>query len=796
MKNVLAIVCIACFALMAKGQEIQLSGSVTDTEKQALPFANVVLMQTDSTFVAGTTTDAQGEFQIATPSSQKNLLLKIQLIGYETLYRTLDAKSSRNIGQLQLEQAAYALKDVEVTGKSPVVKREADKIVFDPKNTAGAINATDLLGFTPGVIVDGDDVKLFNMQGVKFYINGREQKLSSKEMLQMLKSYPASDVDKIELITNPSAKYAANETGGIINIKLKKKENNYVGGSVSFAHTQYEKWADELNANVIYNQNKVAASVNVGGDWRDTPYEETNYQDFSSYRKSVVDDGLIGKRNYFARGQLDYTVNDNWTLGLYAYYNHGKRDLEIDGRYDFTTVEQVLERYSNARLDRDEKTDTYSFNLNAEQRIGNEGKTIWYNFDYYRLNFNDDTQSSSLSYSAPQFDNILYENYQYANAIGQTIDNLSGKVDATLPFGKNRINVGTHFSYTQNDRDFGFHTELTDEKPLQQTDKFTYDEYVWALYSEYKRQFSDKWSMNLGLRMEATWTEGRSHILQTNYDRSYVDFFPSFFLGYNPNQSHSLNFSVSSSVTRPNINNVNPNPVMRSRYLTVTGNPLLKPSYFYKGMIGYTFKGILNFDLYYFSEPNKMSSIDRTTSDMMQTTTWENSVDAHSAGINSFYYFDKLKWLTLILMQGVDYQKTKSTSAYTLPEESRVQYNAILNAQFFFDANRRFMATLTGNFSSKEKTVTTEIDPLYRMDVGLQYSLLKDRLQLGLTCYNVLASKIKGTDYSGGVAMHFNNKFNYLKPRLSITYSWGAGLREKHHDFETKKIDSRVVNDF
>lgn len=791
LKRVLLILVLSCLIQIAKGQDCILSGCVVDEENNMVPIASVILLQDDSTFVMGATTNEQGTFHLNVGKGGK-FILKVHAIGYEQFIKDVDLKQSTDIGSLVLKNTSYTLQEIQITGKTQVVRREADRIVFDTKNVSGAINAADLLNFTPGVIVNGDDVEMFSTQGVKFYSNGKEQKMSSKEMLQVLKSYPAADIDKIELITSPSAKYSAEGKAGIINLKLKKKENNFIGGSASFAHTQYEEKGDDFNANAIYNKGKWSSSVNIGGNCEDNPYKETNTQYFTETNKSVVDNGIIGKKNYFLKGQFDYELNKHWTIGAYALYNNGKRSLDVDSRHELYAIGKETYKITNSVENRKENTKTTTFNINAEQKIGEKGKTIWYNFDYYRLKFDDNSINEALTHETRNPD-YIYEDYRYNNMIWQTVDNYSGKIDATLPWGKNTMNVGSLFSHTRNKRRLKYETTQVEGT---QEDDFVYDEYIWALYAEYQRSFSDRWSMNAGVRMESTWTKGRSVTTEETDNNSYVRLFPSFFLGYNPNRNHSFNVSIINLVTRPNINNVNPNAIQRDRYDVTVGNPNLRPSYFYKGNIGYTYKGTLSFDLFYSYEPDAMSNIASIDENMVRTTRWENCIDKHSLGLNSFYYFDKCNWFNLTFIQGFYWEKTVSSSSYTLQKEKNINYMAVLNTQFFFDSKRHFTGTLSGNFTSRQKTVTTEIKPLYRMDAGLQYNCLNNKLNIGLTCRNIIASKIRGKEYANGVIMDFSNKFQYLMPRLSITYNWGARLRGKHHEYESDNMKQRVVNDF
>ena len=168
MKSYLFFFFFFSFSLYIKGQSVELRGRVLDETHQVLSMANVVLLKADSTFVAGTITDELGLFSL-NADVEGQLILKVQSIGCATLFKNIALSQSENIGDLVLREISYQLPGVQVTAKTPVVRREADRIIFDTKNVAGAINAVDLLNVTPGLVINGDDISMFGAQGVKFY---------------------------------------------------------------------------------------------------------------------------------------------------------------------------------------------------------------------------------------------------------------------------------------------------------------------------------------------------------------------------------------------------------------------------------------------------------------------------------------------------------------------------------------------------------------------------------------------------------------------------------------------------
>ena len=757
-----------------------LTGTIVDEQGQPVAYANVAILNpTDSTLLSGGVSNESGYFAI--PYEQPTVLARISYVGYKTVYRLCNQPE---VGTIRMQPETQAIRGVVVKGQTPILRREAGAIIFDTRNITGAINATDLLRYAPGVLLTDDDITLFGTSGIIFYVNGKEQRMGQKEMLQMLKSYPASDVEKIEIIQSPGAKHSAAGNAGIINIILKKKGNDYIGGSIGYAHTQYEEHGDEANANIIYNKGKVSTSLNVAGTWDNTRYCETNTIQFDDYVRYNTDNGHIKKENYSARWQIDYNASDRLSFGAYAMMADGERCLDVDGEYIYGGYSLLGMNKLNTCTDRQEDTKNYALNVNASQKLNNKGAKVDYNLDYYRMKMGDNRTASNVHALAGARPGDLF----YQNDIAQTVDNYSVKVDACV----GDIKFGSHYTQTRSNRQLDY---TVTELDLQQ-DAFIYDERVLAAYAEWGKRFGNKWSMNVGGRYEYTWTKGDNQSVGSVSHTDYGKFFPSLWIGYNPSQNHSFNWSLSNRITRPNVINVNPSVVWNDTYHNSKGNPDLQPSYFYKAMMGYTYKGVLSFDLYYTYEPDRASAISRMGDAQVTTTTWDNVVDAHSFGINSFYYFARLKWMTAILMQGIGYSKTTSTSQWAQPSIESLSYVGVLQTSLFLDHERKWIVNLNFTYNSREKDVTKVLNSRYMMDLGLQHTFWKDRLTFGLTCRNLLASRIKGTEYLGGSTMDFNNKFNYRQLRLTLTYNWGARLRQSHRQYQSDEVKERVVNDF
>lgn len=789
MKSYIILIFTILISELALAQDISIRGKVADETLQPLPMANVVALLPDSSFVAGSITNEQGLYNLTLPQ-EGEYIIRIQLMGYEPYTKSVKTTGSQELDVIALKTASYMLTDVLVIANKPLVRREVDRIIFDPQNLVGAQNVTDLLRVAPAVMIDGDNISMFGSKGVKFYINGKEQKLSANDMLQVLKSYPSEDVDKIEIITDPGSRYAANGGYGIIDIKLKKKANDYIGGSVSYSRSQYEGHNDQANANLLYKKNKWSASLNAGGNWKKAPYIEMNTTTMGNIWKTSETDGSIRDKGAFVKSQVDYQLTDKVTIGVYAMYKKGNRALDTDDTALYHSIDNKADIRSSSVLARSENTDNIAANVNVEQKIGTKGATIWYNIDYYHLSTDDDTDShttSSLLQSS-----LPSEITRYGNIIDQRVNNYSGKIDATIPFGKNTINAGAQYSSTVNTRDYDFQSTLLSDR---QYDLFDYKEHVMALYVEYQRKLTKALSLSIGSRIESTWTEGENKSIQETHRNNDTRFFPNFKLGYRFG-SHYFGLSLSNWVERPNMYHVNPNVIQRDKYSRIVGNPDLKYSYVYKAALSYSLSYYLMADLFYAVQPDKFSGVVSVDNNMLRTTRWENALDSRMAGINIFYYFDKIKWMNITLAQGVVWSRDESMSEYTLPNYELINYVATLNTQFFFNKSRSLIGTVWGSFTSKDKTIQRELDPMYKLSFQLQYTLLNNKLTVALGCDNILASRIKGKEFSKDAVMVFNNKFQYAQPKITLTYRFGANIRSKRHDLESDKIKNRLINDF
>ena len=273
-----------------------------------------------------------------------------------------------------------------------------------------------------------------------------------------------------------------------------------------------------------------------------------------------------------------------------------------------------------------------------------------------------------------------------------------------------------------------------------QDDYFRYKEQIYALYADYSREYSERFSMQLGLRMEHTRTTGISEAKDTEDKHDYTRLFPTVYLLYSPTDGHALNFSFSNRISRPSQNMVNPFPFYQNKYTYACGREDLKPSYTYNAELGYTLKNNFNVSAYYsYSDDVFFQVVDLDAETNVTSFLWENFMKTHAFGLNNSYTF-RTKWLQAYAQHGVSYRRTTSSAVTTSPEEKKWAYDASLRNTFFFNEKKTLLATLSGSYSSRQYQGIYLMSPTYSVSAGMLYRLLNNKLNLSLNVNNLFVS--------------------------------------------------------
>lgn len=791
-KRVMVWMALASMATFLSAQTYRLSGCVQDENRQPVEVANVLLKQAkDSTYITGMLTDTQGCFSFDQPLGE--YLLHITLIGSEDLYVPVVLQRNKNVGELTLKSSSALLDEVTVTAARPVIKRLVDRVVFDAHNTivsAGG-SALDLLREVPGLQVGQNSIGIIGKGGIKVYINDRETKLSGDELIDYLRSYDASQILKVEVITTPPSKYDAAGNAGIINIRLKSRPKDYVGGTASASYSTGEK--DNYGyggINLNLSKGRVSSFLNGGTTQGNYETREKNYRYFPQNTWNSRADYTNYMNSFYLQGGVDVSLERDWTVGMQAIYNHSApkpgNALSWTEVYDASTA--VLDSLLYSNSDKDTGSDRLNLNFHTDKVWDDKGKKMTWDVDYLRDN-RDENMGFLSKTLLPDGTEIPGTNFDYNYLQHRKVDVVSSALDFILPFEKYKITAGAKVSFTNTRNGINYDTS---DPTLVQDDYFRYKEQIYALYADYSREFSERFSMQLGLRMEHTRTTGISEAKDTEDKHDYTRLFPTVYLLYSPTDGHALNFSFSNRISRPSQNMVNPFPFYQNKYTYACGREDLKPSYTYNAELGYTLKNNFNVSAYYsYSDDVFFQVVDLDAETNVTSFLWENFMQTHAFGLNNSYTF-RTKWLQTYAQHGVSYRRTTSSAATTSPEEKGWAYNASLRNTFFFNEKKTLLATLSGSYSSRQYQGIYLMSPTYSVSAGMLYRLLNNKLSLSLNVNNLFVSHSKLETMSNGLKIIADNQFAFASFRIGVSYTFGGDIRSKGQRNSNEDIQRRL----
>ncbi|WP_194768366.1 outer membrane beta-barrel family protein [Tamlana sp. I1] len=737
---------LLCFILLIGGtsvaQNIKIKGQVVEeNSKQPLAFATVAITDIDSKKpITGTITDDDGKFNVETSAS--NFHIEVSFMGFisKTITQFEIKNNSINLGLISLAEDAEQLGEVVVQAEVSRNEFKLDKRVFNigrDISSTGA-SALEVLSNVPSVSVSIEGaISLRGSEGVQVLINGKPSILT--EDSGALGSITSDMIEKIEVITNPSAKYEAEGTTGIINIVIKKEERKGVNGSIT------------LNAGVPDN-NSVGLSLNkrsekfnlftqIGLGRRSRPQDNININ-------NDLDNGNI----LYNTGQ-DYRDEKFYTITLGSdYYINDNNVITISGNYAFEDEDQPSD--NNFQLfDENE-------NLESEwnrTEVTEAANPKWQYELQYKRDFEDhDDHDLLISATGRSFSKDQSSLFEDETVSGTNMDReqrtrtdfgentYTFKLDYTKPFS-DKWSMETGAQYVINDVSNDY--EVQDlvngdfETDFGLTNVFEFNQDVLGIYATGAYQ-SGKWGVKPGLRMEYT----NVNTLLVNTDeansQSYFNLFPSIHTSYKISDAVSIQAGYSNRIYRPRLWDLNPFFNIRNNYNIRQGNPDLQPEYTDSYEITSIFdigKTALNFGLFHRYTTDVIERV-VTSVDNVIVQRPENIGTNSTIGIEFNTKVSPAKWLSFNV--DFNYNNFKRVGSY----ETKVfdfkgdQWNSKILAKFKFPADIDFEAT--GNYNSKYQTIQFEVDDIAFLDLGLRKKILKGKGVINMSVRDVFNSRI------------------------------------------------------
>ncbi|MEP7264906.1 MAG: outer membrane beta-barrel protein [Bacteroidota bacterium] len=799
MKTLLLIL-FAALTLNANAQTI--SGKITDEKKEAQFGVTVALLRSaDSALVKAAVTDNDGVFSFEQPAAGK-YIVKAFFIGFETYwYPSFDYNGTAvKLTDASLLSSNKTLKEVSISGVKPMIELKADKTVFNVENSINSTGSTafELLQKSPGVVVDqNDNVILKGKSGVMIQIDGKNTQLSGTDLADLLKSMQSSDVSSIELISNPSSKYDAEGTAGIINIKLKKNKDFGTNGSLTagYAVGIFSKYNTGITLN--NRSNGVNVFMNYSNNWGN----RRNYIDLIREQNDVKYDqksaSIRNGLNHNYKAGADFTLNKKSSIGVMVNGNYGDINNNTRSRAE---IRNLPSNELNSFLDASSENTAVNNNVNVNTNYhytDTAGHEFSIDLDYGLYN-SDRTSFQPNQYT--YFDGNAPQLHLYRTITPTDINIYSFKSDYSTPFLKGTLGFGIKSAYVETDNTFNFYniTDNTDVLDTARSNKFVYTESVSAAYINYSHTIK-KFELQVGVRSEYTMSEGdlTSSVVTSdeNVKRDYLDVFPSAGVTYQMNKKNNFGLVFSSRIDRPNYQDLNPFEWKLDELSYRKGNPFLDPQYTYKVEVSHSYNYAINTTFGYSRTNDYSAQVTDTIEGNKSFLSPRNlaSEDVFSLDINVSTQIKKWWGLyTNITASNLSYNadfgggRTLDASVYTLNIYAQNTFR--LPAGFNFELSGWFSTPSIWGGTFKTKTGGS-------LDAGLQKKFLSDRLTLKLSVTDIfVTAPWRSTSAFEVIKIEANGGWETRQFRANLTWRFGSKTvkavkaRSTGNETETKRV--------
>jgi outer membrane receptor protein involved in Fe transport len=781
-------------SVAAKAQQnIIIKGKVTASEKP-VEAASVSLLKTkDSSLVKIEITDKQGNFEFDNVKAG-SYLLRTDVVGYKKVFSPAFEVNNKNVhvNEIKLTEDEKQLAGVSVTAVRPLVENKIDKTVVnvDASQTNTGLSALEVLEKSPGVTVDNDgNIKLKGKQGVIIMIDGKPAYLSGQDLVNYLRNLPSNQLDQIELMTQPSAKYDASGNSGIINFKTKKNKNN--GFNASFTTSaiiaNYFKNTNSFNFN--WRHGKVNLFGNFGySAWKgfndiyiNRSFRDSRKEPFYKYYEQHTY-GRFSDYPFDFKTGADYFIDDKTTL---TFTVNGLADNQRFNSESLTNIydeQKKLTQYNVAHSNNFNPWTNFGFDLNLQKKLKKSAQLdLDADYIFYYTKGNNPSQNYLYNSDGTLYDNPYDPNPYLLNGnLPARIDIYSFKADYSLPLKNNvTFEAGIKSSYVKTDNDAQYTlfdtTDLKWNYDSTRSNHFVYKENINAAYVNLQKQFK-KLSVQLGLRAEQTIADGNQVVKSDNFHKNYVQLFPTAYFSYKLNDNNTVGASYGRRIQRPSYQDLNPFQFQLDLFTYQQGNPNLQPQFSHNIELSYNFKGELNVTANYTKIKDIINDVLISEEVNKQQYTYQikqNIASNRNIGLAVNYGKQLKKWWNINVFANV-YNNRYIGVIDT--EHINVNITAVsMNLSNQFSFSKGWKAELTAFYNTKDLVSSNILaQPMGMFAIGGSKSILKNKGSVKLNVRDPFwLMHFKGTTDLNGFVANINSKWDNRRYIVTFVYRFG-----------------------
>lgn len=769
-----------------------ISGKVTDPDKQPISYANVVLKSiANHTTLTGTISDEEGNFEIET-NKEDDFLLEVSFMGYKTEQITIQSNANLSL-DIILSEDRDTLNEVVIEATKPMIEQKTDRLVFNLEQTVSGSTGTaiDALKVTPGISTQNEVLSIIGKSEVRVLINDRILQLSGEELYEYLKNISADDIEKIEVITTPPAKYEAEGDSGLINIVMKTAHENSWSNTIKGSYKQATYPSYNLGESFLYRKDKleIAASINGTKGYigqindMDIFYEEDTWNNHLKMKRKL--DNLSGRFN------IDYAFSKNTSIGFVYNGTYGNNDfVNNDHTSIYTNNEEIAQITSEGYSDNNRKT--HDTKIYFTQNLDTLGRKLSVSADYFKFDYLQDRSF----YSTSNYPGIGNSDTRTSN--DQNITNYSFNMDMEHPTSWAQIGYGGKLLFTKTKNLLDGEDFIDEDSSLLiQQDNFNYTENIQSLYFDASKNFNEKWTVKAGVRFENTKAKGLSEEEENNFKRNYTNFFPSSFINYSANENNVFNISYSRRINRPSFYALNPFRWYLNSVSYVEGNPLLQPKISENFEIKHVFKNKLITQLFVSIEKDgfgETPSVDPATNE--QTSVYTNYYNSTSFGINQTFMYHPFRWWNSTTQASLSYLRSSFVNDFDLIDKpiNGINFRFYTNNNFFLNTDKTIQLEATFMYSPKQPYVLFKMNSMSALNIGIKALFLDKKLETTLSIQDIYKGmKFSAITYTNSVQQVYANYNDSRSITLSMSYKFGNDkLKSKNKELKTNDIKERA----
>ncbi len=796
---------MCCASASAQQKTGKIAGTVADATGKPLGSISVSLLKAaDSSLVKAAVSNKEGKYEFDNIAAGA-YFISTTSIGFERsaspVFTLGSSNSAVEVAALQMVAAAKGLSEVTVTAKKPFIETKIDKTIVnvDASPTSAGATALEILEKSPGVTVDNDgNISLRGKAGVIIMLDGKLTYLSATDLANMLKNMPASALDQIEIMTNPSARFDASGNSGVINIKTKKGKNAGFNGSVMVGVTSsiyqprtalYFIPKTQNSVNFNWRKNK----INFFGNYNPNAFRGRNTLTFEN--RFLDTQGNIegynntetrfkfGNNNHTLKLGLDWYANKKNTFGVvlsgFAFSGHPTPTTQGDLSDENRVLESRLVSYTNNNI----KFKNGTVNLNWKHVFDTTGKELTADFDY-------------VTYSNVS-DMVLTTNYYNGQSQQTGSSALKGhlpsdiniytfKTDYVHPIKGGRFEAGLKFSFVKNDNEVLYENYRNGkwEEDLIRSNHFIYDENINAAYVNYSKQLK-KWSFQAGLRLENTKATGNQLGNQlvpgSRFKRDTTNLFPTAFISYTVNDKNNLTVNYGRRINRPNYQDLNPFTYFLDSLSYRSGNIYLRPQYTHNIELSHSFKNKFITTLNFSTTDDVIAQINKVDpnnpSSKIRFLTVDNVAKFRNIGIALTIPVTVAKWWNANFFTNVFNNHYKGMYDTTTVDVSFSSF--MVNVTNNINLGKRYSGEVSGFYRHRGINNLTLMEPVYQVSFGLQKQVIKGKGTVRLNVRDPFAwQKFSGETKYGRIDGEFLARPDVRQVTATFTYRFGKTTQQ------------------